>query len=143
VSVRISAGEITEAHFVECKLRTIKHSGAALSAYAQLATDQEAQFATIIMFTLARLDETNHPLFEPFLRYLERRANQELDTYGIFLAVENAICITDPAAEIAEIDRAIAPLHIRVVRISALANLITTVYERLGATPELEPDDVL
>jgi hypothetical protein len=143
VSVRVTEGSITEVHFLECKLRTVRLSGAALGAYAQLVADQGEQFATILMFTLIRLYETKHPLFEPFLDYLQRRSEVDIDSYGIFLVLDDAICRADPVVDVLENERSLAPLHIRSVRIASLAALIDMVYQRINASPVVDPEDVV
>jgi hypothetical protein len=143
LAIRTQSGQIIEVHFTECKLRTTRHNGAALEAHGQLVNDHEDAFATIIMFTLGRLYETNHPLLDPFLDYLVKRTADDLDTYGIFLVMDEAICAADPLADVIDAAGPLSPLHIRSAQIAGLGPLIANVFDRLACFPVPDSDDAV
>src|SRR5205807_9937404 len=63
---------------------TTKNTMAALEGYRQLRADHSQRVPDMLRFVLARLNDTNDPLFEKFLDYLkDRQDTTKIETFLI------------------------------------------------------------
>jgi hypothetical protein len=134
VGFRLVDGEIVSLEFIETKLRTTRSLGTAVEAHAQLAEDDESEFAGLLEFLAERLAERGDALYESLLRYLEQREpdNTDARTYGIFLVWDLSAWDEEVLARLNDVVTLLQPLHVRIALLPEVANLVTDVYARIG-----------
>ena len=80
VGLEIVDGRVASVHFAEVKFRSTGDTAAADSAHDQLSTWHSSEFAQIVFFVGARLEESNPGLYEIFFEYL-RDATVRVDQF--------------------------------------------------------------
>lgn len=135
------AGLVSEACFVESKLRTVRDIRAAVDGYEQLVSDYENKLPGILMFVAHRLWEQRHPLFDSFAKYMADRVHgTERDTFRLGLCYDT--CKWDEAALLNLEDRGVElpALRAHVTRIRDLRVLTDGLFSELGMTGEFEDE---
>jgi hypothetical protein len=127
-------GDITNIEFSEVKYRSVPTSAIAVIAHDQLAADARKQFATIISFIAHRLKESNRPLYDAFIRYLEHQGTTE-SSHAIVLSIDSKGWQTAIADELEEVADLLNGLWLRSIECPEAQSLIDEVYARLGWEP--------
>lgn len=134
-------GNILEINLVESKLRTNKDKSAAVKGQAQLATDYDQDFPSILNYVITCLYERNDPLFNALLQYLrEREDNKDKDSFRLSLCWDAPNWDEDILQELQDSGIALSPLFVHVIRIKNLRQLTNELFEELGVTEVLEDD---
>lgn len=136
IAIKKSGKTISEVCFVESKLRTTNETSASIQGYRQLREDYSEKIPEMILFTLSRLQETNDPLFDDFLRYtVDRHDLTYIESFCLGLTWEKGAW-TEKVLENLEddIDRDFPPLSVKLIRIENLAETIKDVFETIGVS---------
>jgi hypothetical protein len=135
IAIKHSSGAITEVCFIESKLRTTRNKTAAVEGYEQLKSDHSKEVPDMILFTLNRMEEQEHPIFPAFEEYLyKRRDLSSLERFYLGLVWEETVW-TDETLDNLDasiIENGFPPLTVVKSNIRDLANLISEIYSKIG-----------
>lgn len=124
-------GHLTELHFIECKLSTLRDLTRGVEAHQQLVDDRDRGFADTLLFVGERLWETNREVYAKFEQMLADRSDHNRGTYGIILIWDRATWDEEVLERIEEIEDLLAPLHVRVVQLADLRALVEQAYDSI------------
>ena len=135
LALKLSAdGEISEACFVESKLRTGSSTLAAVEGYAQLKADHSKSIPDILMFVAARLWERGDPLAPVLMRYMRSRSQTpDVDTFRLGLVWEESAWTETVLRNLEDASVDVA-LGVHAVRVSGLGALTESVFAAIGIT---------
>jgi len=136
VGLEIVDGRVASVHFAEVKFRSTGDTAAADSAHEQLSTWHSSEFAQIVFFVGARLEESNPGLYEIFFEYL-RDATVRVDQFHIILVWEAASWSDTVLSNLPQPPDLLEPLTVRVVLIEGLVDLSDRAYQGMAALVDL------
>lgn len=134
VAFRIIDGVITDAHFLEAKLRTknVMITGVARSAYHQLTSDRDNLFREILQYAHEQLYRSGSSLVDAMTDYLLRRGPADNDSHEIVLVLERDIWTEEILTELDAVAGALPHCRIHSLRAKGLADLVDQAFDRAG-----------
>jgi hypothetical protein len=94
------------------------------------------------MFMLEQLYNDDNPVFQELLEHLKNRREAPNDAYDIALVYERDRWSHRTLVRLDEVAGSLSPLHIHVIRVSALRALIDKVFVDQGSTVVDDIDDI-
>lgn len=142
IGIERNEGSITRLHMVETKLRTTSNTLAGCDAYEQHFCRSTSDVDGYLMFMLEQLYSDDNPVFQELLEHLKNRREAPNDAYDIALVYERDRWSHRTLVRFDEVAGSLSPLHIHVIRVSALRALIDKVFVDQGSTVVDDIDDI-
>ena len=142
VALKVRGDVVSEVCFIESKTRSTRATSAAVDGYQQLMSDFADEFSDIINFVLARMKESNHPLFDSFLNYLrDRDDTSNIESFRLGLVWETNEWSEATIENLEEARNSPVPkLVVILVRLLGLKSLVDELYDSIGVTEVLNGD---
>lgn len=131
VGFQLDEQRVMQLHFAEAKFRTTPDTSAALQAHEQLTRWHRDDFAQIIMFIGARLQETHPDLYESFVEYLSDIHDRD-DSFHIVLIWDQAAWTETVLSNLPTAPDLLDPLTVRVALIDDLTHVTALAYEGMA-----------
>jgi hypothetical protein len=137
IAIKKSGGVISEMCYVESKSRTKKDTyscKAAVEGYSQLKKDYLNKVPDMIFFVLARLHDSNDPLFYDFLDYINNRQSlSQIDRFRLGLVWEKDNWSEESLEQLEqEVDYSFPRLCVQRVKIRNLKPNVQKLFENVG-----------
>lgn len=140
VLMKLDSGSIVEVCFVESKLRSVRDRFAAVEGVRQLEADYAKDEHHMLLFTAARLYDTDDALYDPLLEYMASRSEVDIDSFRLMLCYEATVWTDDALNDLRDDEPTASPLTVHVTRVAELRKLVDTVFDRVGiAVDDDEP----
>jgi Cap4 SAVED domain len=130
VALELDGERVAGLHFAEAKFRTTGDTSAASAAHEQLARWHRDEFAQILMFVGARLEESDPDLYASFFQYLSD-SSERIDKFQIVLVWEIGQWTETIINNLPVSPDILEPLTVRIALIEGLADLTARAYQRM------------
>jgi len=141
LALKIDRGSITEVCYIESKLRTSQDDIVAVDSYNQLQVDYQSRLPDILTFVVARLAESNDPLYEAFKSYMrDRRDTKDRDTFRISLCWDSSQWREKVLEKLQESLGSLTKLTVHAIRVQNLRQVTEEIFAALGIAEVLDDD---